>query len=127
MEWMMDTKIQGVHKCLDAFELRVLESLAPTIDVTTFQTELARLRSDVDALLDPAKTVLETTHVDEADDVVMTTLFGDTMPPPDPSHVAGKHHRSSDHTFDTEEARRAKKRGDISWRQLKGSLLSMRN
>jgi len=36
MEHMMDAKIQRVQKCLDAFEFRVLERPAPTIDVTTF-------------------------------------------------------------------------------------------
>ncbi|WMV46721.1 hypothetical protein MTR67_040106 [Solanum verrucosum] len=96
MERMMDAKIQAVHKRLDAFKLRVLERHAPTIDVTTFRMELARLRSDVDALLSPAETVSKTAPEVE---VVMTSLFGDTMPPLDPSCATGKRHRSSDSYF----------------------------
>uniref|UniRef100_M1E0M3 Integrase core domain containing protein n=1 Tax=Solanum tuberosum TaxID=4113 RepID=M1E0M3_SOLTU len=53
MEQMMDRKIQVVHKRLDAFELRVLERPASSVDITTFQTELARLRSDVDVVTPP--------------------------------------------------------------------------
>ncbi|XP_049371951.1 uncharacterized protein LOC125836840 [Solanum verrucosum] len=107
MERMMDVKIQVVHKRLDAFELRVLERPCPTNDVTTFQMELTRLRSDVDALLSSAETVPEPTPEDE---VVMTALFGDTMPSPDPSREPGKGTRSSEQTSAAEEARRAKKR-----------------
>lgn len=40
---MIDRKIQAIHKYLDAFELRILERPAPTIDVTAFETNLARL------------------------------------------------------------------------------------
>uniref|UniRef100_M1DAF8 Integrase core domain containing protein n=1 Tax=Solanum tuberosum TaxID=4113 RepID=M1DAF8_SOLTU len=89
MEHMMDAKIQAVHKWLDLFELRVLERRVPTINVTSFQMELARLCSDVDALISPTEVVLETEPEVEDDEVVMSTLFGDTMPPPDPSHAAG--------------------------------------
>uniref|UniRef100_M1DKD1 Integrase core domain containing protein n=1 Tax=Solanum tuberosum TaxID=4113 RepID=M1DKD1_SOLTU len=103
-EQMIDRKIQEVHKRLDAFQLSVLERPAPTIDVTTFQTELASLRADIDALLSPTETVTEVEPVVEEDEVVMTALFGDIMPPLDPSYVAGKRHYS-DHTSNTEEAR----------------------
>uniref|UniRef100_M1DUR4 Integrase core domain containing protein n=1 Tax=Solanum tuberosum TaxID=4113 RepID=M1DUR4_SOLTU len=68
--------------------------------------KLARLRFDVDALLAPAETVLEAEPMDEANDMMMTALFGDTMPPPDPTPAAGNCHRFSDHNFNTEEARR---------------------
>uniref|UniRef100_M1DXG5 Integrase core domain containing protein n=1 Tax=Solanum tuberosum TaxID=4113 RepID=M1DXG5_SOLTU len=54
--------------------------------------------------------VPETAPMDEADDKVMTALFGDTMPPPDPSRATRNCHRSSDHTSDTEEAQWARKR-----------------
>ncbi|WMV13519.1 hypothetical protein MTR67_006904 [Solanum verrucosum] len=54
MEQMMDRKIQAFNKRLDAFESRVLKRHAPTIDITTFHTELASLCADVDALLAPA-------------------------------------------------------------------------
>uniref|UniRef100_M1DUS9 Integrase core domain containing protein n=1 Tax=Solanum tuberosum TaxID=4113 RepID=M1DUS9_SOLTU len=110
MERIMDVKIQAVCKRLDAFELRVLESPCPTIEVTTFQIELTRLRSYVDALLAFVETVPEPTPEDEVDEVVMTTLFGDTMPPPDPSREPGKSTRSSEQTSAVKEARQAKKR-----------------
>ena len=35
MEDMMDRKVQAVNKRLDAFELRVLERLAPAIDLSS--------------------------------------------------------------------------------------------
>uniref|UniRef100_M1DNT2 Integrase core domain containing protein n=1 Tax=Solanum tuberosum TaxID=4113 RepID=M1DNT2_SOLTU len=103
MEKMMERKNQAVHKHLDSFELRVLERSATTIDVTTFYTELAKLRSDVDALLTPLNTVPEVAPTTEENEVVMIALLGDTMPPPDPSHDVGKRHHF-DHTSDTEEA-----------------------
>uniref|UniRef100_M1DV57 Integrase core domain containing protein n=1 Tax=Solanum tuberosum TaxID=4113 RepID=M1DV57_SOLTU len=107
---MMYVKIQTVHKRLDAFELRVSKRPPPTIDVTTLQQELARLCDDVDALLTPLEMVPETTPDDKVDNVVITTLFGYTGPPPDPSRVARKCHRSSVQTANAEETRRAKKR-----------------
>uniref|UniRef100_M1DRZ0 Integrase core domain containing protein n=1 Tax=Solanum tuberosum TaxID=4113 RepID=M1DRZ0_SOLTU len=109
MEQMMDQKIQVVHKRLDAFELRVLDRPALTIDVTTFQTELTSLCAEVVALLDPTDTAPEAATTAEEDDVVMTTLFGHAMPPPDSSCVVGKRH-CSDHTYDADEARRLKKK-----------------
>uniref|UniRef100_M1DYN2 Integrase core domain containing protein n=1 Tax=Solanum tuberosum TaxID=4113 RepID=M1DYN2_SOLTU len=45
----------------------------------------------------------------ETDDMVMTPLFGDSMPPPDLSRAAKKRH-PSDHTSDTEEAQRLRKK-----------------
>uniref|UniRef100_M1DYI7 Integrase core domain containing protein n=1 Tax=Solanum tuberosum TaxID=4113 RepID=M1DYI7_SOLTU len=115
MEQMMDAKIQAVYKCLVAFELRVLERPAPTIDVTTFQTELVRLRVDVDELLTLVVLVLDTAPEVEEDEVVMFALFGDSMPPPDTSCTTGKCHRSSEHTSDTDEAQwvRKRERGDL--------------
>uniref|UniRef100_M1DVY0 Integrase core domain containing protein n=1 Tax=Solanum tuberosum TaxID=4113 RepID=M1DVY0_SOLTU len=79
MEHMMDGKIQAVHKCLDAFELRVLERHAPTIDMTTFQSKLAKLCADVDAILAPAEVVPKTTPKAKEDEVVMSALFGDLL------------------------------------------------
>lgn len=94
MMWqMMDWKIQAVHKHLDAFELRVLESLAPAIDVSTFQMELASLCADVVALLAPSEPAPEETPVAEEDDVVMTALLVNSMPPPDSFCAIGKHPR----------------------------------
>ncbi|WMV49736.1 hypothetical protein MTR67_043121, partial [Solanum verrucosum] len=100
----------AIHKPLEAFELRVFERPGPAIDITTLQTEWNSLHNDVDALLAHAKTVAETAPVNAADDMVMTDLFGDSMLPPYPSRSVGKRHRSSNHTFDTKEARWARKR-----------------
>uniref|UniRef100_M1D9I1 Integrase core domain containing protein n=1 Tax=Solanum tuberosum TaxID=4113 RepID=M1D9I1_SOLTU len=47
----MNQKVQAVHKRFDAFELNVLERPAPTTDISSFRTELASLRADVDAIL----------------------------------------------------------------------------
>lgn len=87
-----------------------MERPGPAIDITTFYTELNSLYTDVDALLANDKTVSEIAPVDVADDMVMTDLFGDFMPPPYPSRVAGKRHHSSNHTSNTKEARWARKR-----------------
>uniref|UniRef100_M1DUA0 Integrase core domain containing protein n=1 Tax=Solanum tuberosum TaxID=4113 RepID=M1DUA0_SOLTU len=55
MKWMMEQKAQAVHQRLDAFELRVLpQRLSQSLP----------LRHPVD-------------------EVVITALFGDDMPPPD--------------------------------------------
>uniref|UniRef100_M1DK04 Integrase core domain containing protein n=1 Tax=Solanum tuberosum TaxID=4113 RepID=M1DK04_SOLTU len=110
MEKMMERKIQAVHKRLNAFEFIVLERSTPTIDVTTFQIELATLCADVDPLLAPDKFVPEPAPEVEEDEVVISTLFSDTMPPRDSSRASGKRHRSFVHTSDAEESRRAKKR-----------------
>ncbi|WMV08762.1 hypothetical protein MTR67_002147 [Solanum verrucosum] len=56
------------------------------------QTKLASLCADVDALLAPPEVVPKCEPEVETDEAVMTELFGDTMPPPDPSRVAWKCH-----------------------------------
>uniref|UniRef100_M1DIG3 Integrase core domain containing protein n=1 Tax=Solanum tuberosum TaxID=4113 RepID=M1DIG3_SOLTU len=71
--------------------------------------ELASLRADVAALLTPIEPAPEATPTADEDDVVMTTLFGDAMPPPDSSRAFEKRPHS-DHTFDTEEGHRSKKK-----------------
>uniref|UniRef100_M1DC09 Integrase core domain containing protein n=1 Tax=Solanum tuberosum TaxID=4113 RepID=M1DC09_SOLTU len=76
---------------------------APTIDVTTFQMELASLRADVAALLGLADEVPESVSMVPENEVVMNALFGNTMPLPDPFRAAGKCHHS-DHTSDMDEA-----------------------
>uniref|UniRef100_M1D9P5 Integrase core domain containing protein n=1 Tax=Solanum tuberosum TaxID=4113 RepID=M1D9P5_SOLTU len=105
MEQLMDQKTQTIHKRLDAFELQVLERSASTIDLATFQTKLASLRADVDTFLAPPDSAPEVAPTKEADTVVMYALFGNSMPPPNFSRVAGKLPRS-DCTTDTEEAHR---------------------
>uniref|UniRef100_M1DRJ3 Integrase core domain containing protein n=1 Tax=Solanum tuberosum TaxID=4113 RepID=M1DRJ3_SOLTU len=89
MEKMMDQNIHAVHKRLYAFELRILKSLAPNIDVTTFQTELANLRADVDAILATPDTAPEVTPTTEEENAVMNALFGDVVPPSNSYRAVG--------------------------------------
>ncbi|WMV58206.1 hypothetical protein MTR67_051591, partial [Solanum verrucosum] len=86
MEKMMDDKIKAVHKRLDAFELRVLDrpQTRPNIDVTTFQTELDRLQADVHALVATAEASPKPTLEVDADDMVLSSPFGDRMLSLDP-------------------------------------------
>ncbi|KAH0750729.1 hypothetical protein KY290_029961 [Solanum tuberosum] len=107
MEQMMDQKIQAVHKRLDAFELRILERPALIIDVTTAQMELVILRADVDCFLSPSNIAPEVAPAAEEDELVMTDLFGDDMPPPDSSCATCKCHLSN-HTSDADKAQRLK-------------------
>ncbi|WMV49599.1 hypothetical protein MTR67_042984 [Solanum verrucosum] len=51
---------------------------------------LARLRADVDAFAATIEGVPEPTLEVEADDIVLSALFGDEMPLLDPPHVDGK-------------------------------------
>ncbi|KAG5599606.1 hypothetical protein H5410_030976 [Solanum commersonii] len=51
MPGMINRKVQAINMCLVAFELRVLERPTLTIDLSFFQSELASLRTDVDAIL----------------------------------------------------------------------------
>uniref|UniRef100_M1DAV5 Integrase core domain containing protein n=1 Tax=Solanum tuberosum TaxID=4113 RepID=M1DAV5_SOLTU len=52
IEAVVDRKIQAVHWRIYSFELRVMErpQPRPTVDLNTFQAELAKLRTDVNAL-----------------------------------------------------------------------------
>ncbi|KAK4707335.1 hypothetical protein R3W88_033109 [Solanum pinnatisectum] len=71
-EWMehtIDQKVHAVQKRLDAFELRVLERLALTVDVTTLKKELESLCADVAVLLTPPETELESASTASVDDV----------------------------------------------------------
>lgn len=102
IEQMKDVKIKTLDKRLDAFHLPILERHLPTIDVTSFQKEFARFLFYVDAHLAPVVTVLETAPAVEDDDPVMSTLFGDNSPPPDPSHVVGKRRCSFEHNSHTD-------------------------
>uniref|UniRef100_M1DDR5 Integrase core domain containing protein n=1 Tax=Solanum tuberosum TaxID=4113 RepID=M1DDR5_SOLTU len=79
---------------VDVEQMQVDDS---TIPATTADTqsppsmattqELANLRADVDALLAPPETEPEPAVFD--DEVVMTSLFGVAMPPPNSSYTAG--------------------------------------
>uniref|UniRef100_M1DKP5 Integrase core domain containing protein n=1 Tax=Solanum tuberosum TaxID=4113 RepID=M1DKP5_SOLTU len=109
MERIMEKKVQDVHKRLNAFELHVLESPASIVDVSTFQQELSSLYADIDTLLPtPPKTELESAPNAPVDELVMTALFGNDMPPPDSSHAAGKG-PCFGRTSDGAEAQRLKK------------------
>uniref|UniRef100_M1DEJ7 Putative plant transposon protein domain-containing protein n=1 Tax=Solanum tuberosum TaxID=4113 RepID=M1DEJ7_SOLTU len=80
-----------------------------TNPVAPIEMELDRLCFNVDVLLAPVEAVPETAPMVEADDLVLSALFGDKIPAPDPSCATGKHTRSSDYTSDADEARRARK------------------
>uniref|UniRef100_M1DPJ8 Integrase core domain containing protein n=1 Tax=Solanum tuberosum TaxID=4113 RepID=M1DPJ8_SOLTU len=96
MEGMMDRKIQAVNKRLDAFELRFLERPAPTINLSSFQSELASLRADVDAILATPTVEPQAAPTMLADDTVLDALFSGTAEEgPEPTHTKGKRHRSS--------------------------------
>uniref|UniRef100_M1DHX7 Integrase core domain containing protein n=1 Tax=Solanum tuberosum TaxID=4113 RepID=M1DHX7_SOLTU len=62
--------------------------------------------------------VPEPTTKVEADDLELSELFGDEMPPLIPPRTTGKLTRSSEPTSDIDEARRAKKR---EWQQLEAA------
>uniref|UniRef100_M1DIL4 Integrase core domain containing protein n=1 Tax=Solanum tuberosum TaxID=4113 RepID=M1DIL4_SOLTU len=90
MEGMMDRKIQAVKKHLDAFELRVLERPAPTIDLSSFQSELASLWADVDAILATRTVEPQAAPTALADDTVLDALFSGTAEEgPEPTHTKG--------------------------------------
>uniref|UniRef100_M1DUE3 Integrase core domain containing protein n=1 Tax=Solanum tuberosum TaxID=4113 RepID=M1DUE3_SOLTU len=105
MEAQMD------HKRLDAFDLRVLERPAPTIVMSSFRTDLASLRVDVDAIL--ATPVVEPQAAPSAlgDDIVLGALFSrdDAEEQPELAHARGKRHISS-HKIELTEEEKASKR-----------------
>ncbi|KAK4729576.1 hypothetical protein R3W88_022564 [Solanum pinnatisectum] len=90
MEHIVNCEVLCLSSWLDAFELRVLERLAPTVDVTTLQKEIESLRPDVTVLLAPPKTEPESAPTTSVDDMVLSTLFGDGMPLQDSSRTSGK-------------------------------------
>lgn len=51
----------------------------PTVDLSTFQKELAKLRADVDTLATVEKVVLEPTPDVDVDDKLLSALFEDDM------------------------------------------------
>uniref|UniRef100_M1DJD9 Integrase core domain containing protein n=1 Tax=Solanum tuberosum TaxID=4113 RepID=M1DJD9_SOLTU len=109
METMMDQKVQVIHKCLDAFELRVLERPAPATDLSSFRTELDSLRADIDAIIATPTDEPESAPTALADDTVLDVIFSDDIAQPEPTRARGKWHRSS-HISDTTEDARARKR-----------------
>ena len=78
-------KIQAVHHCLDAFEIRVLARPAPTINMNTLQEVVASLCVDVDAILDVSTPETEAAPTELAEDTILVALFTTTtalLPPP---------------------------------------------
>lgn len=51
MEEETEQKVQVVHKWIHSFELRILEMLAPTIDMSPFESQVANLWVDFDDIL----------------------------------------------------------------------------
>uniref|UniRef100_M1DEZ4 Integrase core domain containing protein n=1 Tax=Solanum tuberosum TaxID=4113 RepID=M1DEZ4_SOLTU len=109
MKKMMDRKVQAVHQRLDVFELWVIDRPAPTTDVSVFLKELASLRADIDTLLTPRETDLESAPTASTNDTMFDALFKDEIQPPTSSHHAGKHPRSSRASNDTEVGRACKR------------------
>uniref|UniRef100_M1DUA7 Integrase core domain containing protein n=1 Tax=Solanum tuberosum TaxID=4113 RepID=M1DUA7_SOLTU len=90
MEGMMDRKIEAVNKRLDAFELRVLKRPTSTIDLFSFQSELASLRADVYAILATLTVEPQAAPTVLADDTVLDVLFSGTAEEePEPTHTKG--------------------------------------
>uniref|UniRef100_M1DQA7 Integrase core domain containing protein n=1 Tax=Solanum tuberosum TaxID=4113 RepID=M1DQA7_SOLTU len=89
MEAKMDQKVQAVHKRLNPFELRVLERPDPTTDISSFRTELASLRADVDAILATPAVELQAAPFALGDDTVLGALFSgdDAEEKPDPARA----------------------------------------
>uniref|UniRef100_M1DZH1 Integrase core domain containing protein n=2 Tax=Solanum tuberosum TaxID=4113 RepID=M1DZH1_SOLTU len=91
MEGMMNRKIQDANKRLDAFELRVLERPDPTIDLSSFQFELASLRDDVHAILATPTIDPQAAPTALADYTVLDALFSGTAEEePEPIHAKGE-------------------------------------
>ena len=109
MEGMMDRKVQAVNKRLDAFELRVLERSAPTIDLSALQADLASLRTDVDAILAAPSVETQAAPTALADDTVLDALFSGTAEEgPAPTHAKVKCHHS--HRTEEEKAHKRQHR-----------------
>lgn len=82
-----ERKIRAGHQRLDAFELRVLARLAPTIALTILQDVMASLRAYVDSILDVRVHETEDTPAKLAEHTVLSALFQNTVAPPLPLKV----------------------------------------
>ncbi|WMV55076.1 hypothetical protein MTR67_048461 [Solanum verrucosum] len=115
IEWatiMEDLEINVAHIQIAEINERAFKATTtlpfPSL-IFHFCREMDSLRANVGALLGPAVEVPVSSPTVTGDDVVMTALFGDTMPPPYSSHTTRKRPLSG-HTFDIEEARRLRKK-----------------
>lgn len=71
----VEQQIQVVHKCLDAFELRVLSRQTPTTNLNTIQADFAILQANIGASLDIRGIEKESAPTDLAKDTVLEALF----------------------------------------------------
>lgn len=94
MEMKTDQKFQMVHEHLDSFELRVLERTTLTTGMSSFQTELASLQGDVDAILDTPAIEPQVSLSILGNNTVLGVLFSrdDVEEQPEPSRARGKMH-----------------------------------
>uniref|UniRef100_M1A7F0 Integrase core domain containing protein n=1 Tax=Solanum tuberosum TaxID=4113 RepID=M1A7F0_SOLTU len=86
-----EQQIQVVHKCLDAFELRVLARPVPNTDLSSICAELASLRAGVDAILEIPVNELEHAPMVLFEDTVLDALFrvvAETQPDPTCARVS---------------------------------------
>ena len=97
LEWKMvqytERKIAEVHRCLDAFELRVLARPAHPVDVSTLQAAVDNLRAYIDMILEARVPEYETPSVELAEDTVMTTILATSEIPPTPLQEHAKRRR----------------------------------
>uniref|UniRef100_M1DTY2 Integrase core domain containing protein n=1 Tax=Solanum tuberosum TaxID=4113 RepID=M1DTY2_SOLTU len=105
MGHMMDLKVQSVNKRLEAFELRVLERLAPITDISSLRTKLDNFWADIEAILAPPMEVLEFTPIALVDDTVLDALYSKDTSQFVSTHARGKGHHSSHSSDATEDAR----------------------
>uniref|UniRef100_M1CNU5 Integrase core domain containing protein n=1 Tax=Solanum tuberosum TaxID=4113 RepID=M1CNU5_SOLTU len=125
MKAKTDQKVQTIHKWLNAFELRVLQRPAPTIDMSSFRTELASLRADVDVILAIPAVEPQAAPSALGDDTVLGTLFSgdDAEEKPEPVSARGKRHRSSRKTELMEEEKASKRQRKQEKKAQKASII----
>ena len=100
-----ERKIDEVHQCLDAFELRVLALPSPPVDVSTLQAAVDSLRTDIDTILEARVPESEAHSVEPAEDTVLAALFTTSEIPRPPPRDNAKRHRGR-----AEEEARARKK-----------------
>lgn len=112
---MVNQKIQVVHKylvhkSLYVFELRELAQLAPVIDLSSIQTELASLRADIDSCFStPIKELDSSPSALVEHSMLDVLLNGDAKEQPEPTLAQGNRHWSSCTTEATEDERNKKR------------------